>query len=89
MEAATVLAVCRVHQLIGDQGNVGVTAIDKRPADGPVKTAILGGNNARLYGYSPKMQSALQTDKVAYYKGLYEKHGSERTNLAYGYINKG
>jgi hypothetical protein len=59
------------------------------PADGPVKTAILGGNNAKLYGYSPKMQSAVETDKVAYYKGLYEKHGSERTNLAYGYINKG
>ena len=58
-------------------------------ANGPVKTAILGGNNARLYGFTPKMQSALQTDKVAYYKGLYEKHGSERTNLAYGYINKG
>ena len=59
------------------------------PADGPVKTAILGGNNARLYGYSPKMQAALQDDKVAYYKGLYEKHGGDRSNLAYGYINKG
>jgi hypothetical protein len=59
------------------------------PADGPVKSAIFGGNNARLYGYSPKMQSALQTDKVAYYKNLYEKHGGDRSNLAYGYINKG
>jgi predicted TIM-barrel fold metal-dependent hydrolase len=59
------------------------------PADGPVKSAILGGNNARLYGYTPKMQSSLQTDKVAYYKSIYEKHGSERTNLAYGYVNKG
>ena len=28
------------------------------PADGPVKTAILGGNNARIYGYSAKMRSA-------------------------------
>jgi hypothetical protein len=59
------------------------------PADGPVKTAILGQNNARLYGFSPKMQSALQNDKVAYYKGIYEKHGGDRSNLAYGYINKG
>src|SRR3712207_4879416 len=58
-------------------------------ADGPIKTAILGDNNARLYGYAPPMRSALQADKVAYYKRLYEKHGSERTNLAYGYINKG
>jgi hypothetical protein len=59
------------------------------PADGPVKRAILGENNARLYGFTPKMQSSLENDKVAYYKGLYEKHGSERTNLAYGYYRKG
>jgi predicted TIM-barrel fold metal-dependent hydrolase len=58
-------------------------------ANGAVKNAILGGNNARLYGYTPKMQSSLATDKLAYYKSIYEKHGSERTNLAYGYINKG
>jgi hypothetical protein len=58
------------------------------PADGPVKSAILGGNNARLYGYTPKMQSALRNDKVAYYKEIYEKHGGDRSNLAYGYINK-
>jgi predicted TIM-barrel fold metal-dependent hydrolase len=59
------------------------------PADGPVKTAILGGNNARLYGYTPKMMSGVQTDKVAHYKSLYEKHGGDRSNLVYGYINKG
>ena len=29
------------------------------PADGPVKRAILGENNARLYGYSPKMRAAI------------------------------
>jgi predicted TIM-barrel fold metal-dependent hydrolase len=58
------------------------------PADGPVKSAIFGGNNARLYGHTPNMRAALETDKVSYYKGLYEKHGSERTNLAYGYIRK-
>jgi hypothetical protein len=59
------------------------------PADGAVKRAILGENNARLYGYSPKMQSALQNDQVAYYKSIYEKHGGDRTNLAYGYVNRG
>src|SRR5262245_53848425 len=59
------------------------------PAEGPVKTAILGGNNARLYGYSPKMQSAVNTDKVAYYKDLYERNGPDRSNRAYGYIQKG
>ena len=59
------------------------------PANGPVKTAILGQNNARLYGFSPKQQAEILTDKVAYYKEIYDKHGGERTNLAYGYINKG
>ena len=59
------------------------------PADGPVKAGIFGRNSARIYGYTPKMMSSLQSDKLAYCKSLYEKHGSERTNLAYGYINKG
>jgi hypothetical protein len=57
-------------------------------ADGPVKTAIFGGNNARLYGFSPKAQAALANDKVAYYKDLYDKHGEGRTNLAYGYVQR-
>jgi MOSC domain-containing protein YiiM len=39
------VAVCRVHQLRGDQGAVGVTAIDKRPVSGPVLVKELG-----LYG---------------------------------------
>jgi predicted TIM-barrel fold metal-dependent hydrolase len=59
------------------------------PADGPVKTAILGGNNARLYGYSPKMMGQLENDRFAECKRIYDKHGGDRTNLAYGYINKG
>jgi MOSC domain-containing protein YiiM len=65
MESGSVLAVCRVHQLIGDQGNVGVTAIDKRPANGPVKVHKLGlrgdiqanrahhgGEDQAVYAYS-------------------------------------
>jgi hypothetical protein len=58
------------------------------PADGPVKSAILGQNNARLYGFSPKQQAAVLTDKVAHYKEIYERHGGDRTNLAYGYVLK-
>ena len=42
MDTASVLAICRVHQLLGDPGNVGVTAIDKRPVDGPVRVRRLG-----------------------------------------------
>lgn len=36
------LAVCRVYVLLPDAGAVGVTAIDKRPVDGPVKVRPLG-----------------------------------------------
>lgn len=35
-------AVCVVHQLVPDPGTVGVTAIDKRPVQGPVKVRTLG-----------------------------------------------
>lgn len=42
MTTGVVLAVCRVHQLIEVPGNVGVSAIDKRPVDGPVQVRRLG-----------------------------------------------
>jgi MOSC domain-containing protein YiiM len=42
METASLLAVCRVHQLLPDASSVGVTAIDKRPVEGPVKVHRLG-----------------------------------------------
>jgi len=40
--SGTVLAVCRVHQLRGTKTGIGVTAIDKRAVDGPVKVRPLG-----------------------------------------------
>ena len=58
------------------------------PADGPVKSAIFGGNNARLYDYRPQQRAELEGDKLAAYKAVYEKHGAGRTNLAYGYVRK-
>jgi MOSC domain-containing protein YiiM len=39
---ATVTAVCRVDRLLPDAGSVGITAIDKRPVDGPVRVRPLG-----------------------------------------------
>jgi len=57
-------------------------------ADGPVKTAIFGGNNARLYRVSAKQQAEVLTDRIAQVKDIYEKHGADRSNLAYGYISK-
>jgi MOSC domain-containing protein YiiM len=66
MDTASLLAVCRVHELLPDpEGSVGVTAIDKRPVDGPVKVHKLGvhgdvqasrihhgGEDQALYAYS-------------------------------------
>jgi MOSC domain-containing protein YiiM len=65
METASVLAVCRVHQLLPDASSVGVTAIDKRAVLGPVKVHKLGlqgdiqanrvhhgGPDQALYAYS-------------------------------------
>ena len=65
MNSASVLAVCRVHQLLADAGSVGVTAIDKRAVDGPVRVHKLGlrgdiqasrvhhgGEDQALYAYS-------------------------------------
>lgn len=65
MDIASVIAVCRVHQLLEDPGSVGVTAIDKRPVEGPVRVNKLGlrgdvqasrihhgGEDQALYAYS-------------------------------------
>ena len=42
---AVLLALCRVDRLLPDSGTVGVTAIDKRPVDTPLRVRPLG-----LYG---------------------------------------
>ena len=57
-------------------------------ADGPVKTAIFGDNNARLYNVKNSLRAELQDDGIARYKELYAQHGAGRTNLAYGYVRK-
>ncbi len=57
-------------------------------ADGPVKNAIFGSNNARLYRVTQKQQAEIVGDRVAGIKETYEKHGPGRTNMAYGYVAK-
>jgi predicted TIM-barrel fold metal-dependent hydrolase len=57
-------------------------------ADGPIKTAILGGNNARLYKYPMQQKAELATDRFAHLQGLYEQSGPDRSNRTYGYIRK-
>ena len=57
------------------------------PADGPVKTAIFGGNNAKLYDIQPKRAMLeLSRDRFAAMKAEYEKAGPEPSNLRYGYV---
>lgn len=56
------------------------------PADGSVKTAIFGENNARLYNFTLRQCAGLADDRIASYKDLYGKHGAGRPNLAYGYV---
>lgn len=55
-------------------------------ADGPVKRAIFGENNARLYDYTPQQRAALQSDEVTLARARYEAEGTSRSNLAYGYV---
>jgi predicted TIM-barrel fold metal-dependent hydrolase len=55
------------------------------PADGAIKNAVFGGNNARLYNYTPQQRAALAGDKIAQYRETYARAGAGRTNLAYGY----
>ena len=55
------------------------------PADGPIKTAIFGGNVARLYGYSPRAELA-KPDRLVAMKEEYERRGGQRSNLRYGYV---
>ncbi len=55
-------------------------------ADGPVKSAIFGGNNARMFNIDFKQQQALQAkDKLTAMKVAYELEGPEPSNLRYGY----
>ena len=56
-------------------------------ADGPVKTAIFGDNNARLYNIQPKRAMLeLKGDRFAMMKAEYEKAGPEPSNTRYGYV---
>src|SRR5580700_4357066 len=56
-------------------------------ADGPVKTAVFGGNNARLYNIQPKRAMLeLKGDHLAMMKAEYEKAGPEPSNTRYGYV---
>lgn len=59
-------------------------------AEGPVKSAIFGGNAARLYDL-PEEQTRVSyysEDRMAETKKAYAAAGGERTNLVYGFLHK-
>ncbi|UZX04214.1 MOSC domain-containing protein [Arthrobacter sp. CDRTa11] len=74
METASVLAVCCVHQLLPDTSSVGVTAIDKRPVEGPVRVHKLGlqgdiqANRVHHGGVDQAIYAYSQTD-ADYWEG--------------------
>jgi predicted TIM-barrel fold metal-dependent hydrolase len=57
------------------------------PADGPVKRAILGETNAKLYKYD-RRAAGIDGDRVTVAKAAYEEIGPARSNLRYGYVVK-
>ncbi len=58
------------------------------PADGPIKTMIFGGTNAKLYDYDIGKRTDIgpSRDRFAQMKDEYEKSGPARSNLRYGYV---
>lgn len=57
------------------------------PADGLVKSAIFGGNSARLYNLHVKAAlGAVTGDKIAAIRAEYVAAGGMRSNARYGYI---
>jgi uncharacterized protein len=52
-----------------------------------VKSAIFGGNNARLYDIDPKKaELEFKDDRLTRLKAEYAKNGAEPSNLRYGYV---
>lgn len=59
------------------------------PADGAVKTAIFGGNNARIYGISAAQAAAVTSDRFAALRRDYLDGGGAPSNRRYGYVARG
>jgi hypothetical protein len=58
-------------------------------ADGPVKSAIFGGNSARMYGLHVKAALGdVSRDKIAAIRAESVAAGGMRSNLRYGYVDR-
>ena len=58
-------------------------------ADSPVKRAIFGDNNARLYGITGAEREAWRTDRLAEERRAHWQAGALPSNIRYGYVNAG
>lgn len=59
-------------------------------ADGPVKSGIFGGNNARLYGIEvPTARAAVAGDRFAAIRADYVAAGAAPSNRRYGFVARG
>ncbi len=47
-----------------------------------------GGNNARLYKFTPQQRAAIENDRFARINETYDRDGGDRSNLFYGYVRK-
>lgn len=59
------------------------------PADGAVKTAVFGDNNARLYGITDAEREAWRTDRLTQERAAHRQSGALPSNLRYGYVARG
>jgi hypothetical protein len=59
------------------------------PANGLVKSAIFGGNSARLYNVNVQAAlGTLSTDKIAAIRAEYVANGGLRSNTRWGYVHR-
>ena len=58
-------------------------------ADGAVKRAIFGENNARHYGLSEADRNAWRGDRLTAEKTAHRQSGAPPSNLRYGYVMRG
>ncbi|GAC1486057.1 MAG: amidohydrolase family protein [Acetobacteraceae bacterium] len=56
-------------------------------ADGPIKNAVFGANNARLYNVAPERHGELLNDRFSIMKAEYQRSGPTPSNLRYGYVD--
>jgi MOSC domain-containing protein YiiM len=75
---SVVTAVCRVDQLLRDSGTIGVTAIDKRPVQGPVRVRPLGLHadvqaNRKYHGGADQAVYVYADEDAAFFAGQLDR----------------